>query len=156
VSVLLGGGSVTARARLSFELDASLTIDGSSDSEISNKGLPTPHLMPALKDWKTQGAPTAGEGTMSTSGGTLEVSSSDDELDAQGLLSAPDATRSKSRIHDVSTHSRGVTLVGTQTGCSWICRWCVTACVLVYLVLWTEHCAHENSILFYKRNLIPR
>ena len=94
MSVLLGGGSVGTRGRLSFELDASLTIDGSSDSEISNKGLPTPHLMPALKDWKTRGAPTAGEGTMSTSGDTLEVSSSsDDELDDQGLPSAPDATQ---------------------------------------------------------------
>jgi len=70
---------------------------------------------------------------MSTSGDTLEVSSSlDDELDDQGLPSAPDATRSKSRIRDVSTHSRGATFVGTQTGHSWICRWCVAACVLVY------------------------
>jgi len=88
-------------------IEASLTIDVSSDGEISNKGLPTPHLMPALKDWKTRGAPTADEGTMSTSGDTLEVSSSsDDELVDQGLPSASDATRGKPRMRDVSAHSR--------------------------------------------------
>jgi len=87
--------------------DASLTIDGSSDGEISTKGLPNPHLIPALKDWKTRGPPTAGEGTMSSSGDTLGVSSSpDDELDDQGLPSASDATRGKPRIRDVSGHSR--------------------------------------------------
>ena len=56
-----------ATIRSSCCIDASLTIDGSSDSEISNKGLPTPHLMPALKDRKTRGVPTAVEGAMSTS-----------------------------------------------------------------------------------------
>ena len=129
MSVLLGGGSVGTRGRLSFELDASLTIDGSSDSEISNKGLPTPHLMPAPKDWRST---YCRQRYMSASGDTLEVSSSDDELDDQGLPSAADATRSKSRIRDVSTHSRGSTFVGTQTGRSWIFRWFVAACVLVY------------------------
>jgi len=34
-------------------IGASLPIDGSSDGEISIKGLPTPNLMTALKDWKT-------------------------------------------------------------------------------------------------------
>jgi len=44
-------------------IDASLNIDGSSDGEVPNKWLPTSHLMPALKDWETRGAPTADEGT---------------------------------------------------------------------------------------------
>ena len=49
--------------------------------------------MPALKDWKTRGAPTADNGPMSSSDDTSEVSSSsDDELDDEGLPSASDAT----------------------------------------------------------------
>jgi len=97
-------------------IDASLTIDGASDGELSNKGLPTRHLMPALKDWKTRGAPTTGEGTMSTSGDTLEVSSSsDDELDDQvcrqhlmqlevnlGYATCPPTARRAMRVGDVA------------------------------------------------------
>ena len=35
-------------------IGASLPIDGSFDGEISIGGLPTPHLVTALKDWKTE------------------------------------------------------------------------------------------------------
>jgi len=72
-------------------IDVSLTTDGPSDGEISNKGLPAPHLVPTPKNWKTRGAPTADEGTTSTSGDASGVSSSDDEIDDQGLPSASDA-----------------------------------------------------------------
>ena len=94
---------------------------------------------------------------MSTRGDTLEVSSSsDDELDNQCLPSARDATRSKPRIHDMSTHSRGATFVGTQAGRSWICRWCVAACVLVYGFCGRSTMLTKIQILFYKRDLILR
>jgi len=50
--------------------------------------------------------PPSDEGTTSTSDDTSEVSSSsDDELDDQGLPPTSDATRSKPRICDVSAHA---------------------------------------------------
>jgi len=88
-------------------IGASLPIDGTSDSEISIKGLPTPHLMTALQDWKTRGAPTAQEDAASSSDDTLEdSSSSEDEQDDETQPEASDATRSKPRVRGVSSHGR--------------------------------------------------
>ena len=88
-------------------IGASLPIDGSSDSEISIKGLPTSSLMTALKDWKTQGAPMEEEGAASSSDDTLkDSSSSDDESDNEGQPSVSVATRGKLRTRGVSGHGR--------------------------------------------------
>jgi len=88
-------------------IGASLPINGSSDGEISIKGLPTPHLMTALQDWKTRGAPTADEGTASSSDDTAEdSSSSDDESDVEGQPSVSDTTRGKPMVRGVSGHGR--------------------------------------------------
>jgi len=56
----------------------------------------------------------------------------------------------------MSTHSRGATFVGTQAGRSWICRWCVAACVLVYGFCGRSTMLTKIQILFYKRDLILR
>jgi len=88
-------------------IGASLPINGSSDGKISIKGLPTPHLMTALQDWKTQGAPTADEGTASSSDDTVEdSSSSDDESDVDCQPSVSDTTRGKPKVWGVSSHGR--------------------------------------------------
>ena len=88
-------------------IGASLPIDGSSDGEISIKGLPTSSLMTALKDWKTRGAPTAEEGPASSSDDTSEdSSSSDDESDSESQPSVSVATRGKARARGVSGHGR--------------------------------------------------
>jgi len=88
-------------------IGASLSIDGTSDGEISIKGLPTPHLMTALQDWKTRGAPTAQEDAASSSDDTFEdSSSSEDEQDDETQPEASDATRSKPRVRSVSGHGR--------------------------------------------------
>jgi len=86
---------------------ASLPIDGSFDGEISIKGLPTPHLMTALKDRKTRGASTADNGAVSCSDDSAEdSSSSDDESEVEGQPSASDATRGKPKVRGMSGHSR--------------------------------------------------
>ena len=88
-------------------IGASLPNDGTSDSEISIKGLSTPHLMTALQDWKTRGAPTAEEDAARSSDDTLEDSSSlEDEQDDKTQAEASDATRSKPRVHGVFIHGR--------------------------------------------------
>jgi len=104
-------------------IGASLPIDGSSDGEISIKGLPTPHLMTALKDWKTQGAPTVDDGTASCSDNTAEDSSpSDDESDVEGQPSASDATQSKPKVRGMSGHGRaGSASQGHGRGCGCGC-----------------------------------
>jgi hypothetical protein len=86
-------------------IGASLPIDGSSDGEISIKGLPTARLMTALKEWKTRGAPTAREDAASSSDDTCDSSSSDDESDDEHQPSR-DATRGKPRARGVSGHGR--------------------------------------------------
>jgi len=63
--------------------------------------------MTALKDWKTQGAPTADDGTASCSDDTVEDSSpSDDEFDVEGQPSASDATQGKPKVRGMSGHGR--------------------------------------------------
>jgi len=88
-------------------IGVSLPIDGSSDGKISIKGLPTPHLMTALNDWKTQGAPTVDDGTVSCSDDTAEdSSSSDNKSDVEGQPSASDATQGKPKVCGMSGHGR--------------------------------------------------
>jgi len=88
-------------------IGTSLPIDGSSDGEISIKGLPTPHLITTLKDWKTQGAPTVDNSTASWSDDTAEDSSSSDyKSDVEGQPSASDATQGKPKVRGMSGHGR--------------------------------------------------
>jgi len=100
-------------------IGASLPIDGLFDGEISIKGLPTPHLMTALKDWKTQGAPTVDDRTASCSDDTAEDSSSSDyESNVEGQPLALDATQGKPKVCCMSGHGRaGSMSQGCGRGC---------------------------------------
>jgi len=104
-------------------IGASLPIDGSSGGEISIKVLPTPHLMTALKDWKTQEAPTVDDGTASCSDDTAEDSSSSgNESNVKGQPSASDATQGKPKVCGMSGHGRaGSMSQGRGRGCGCGC-----------------------------------
>jgi hypothetical protein len=66
------------------QLGISLPIDGSSDGEISVKGLSTERLMAALTEWKTRGAPSGEDSDCEDS--DSESESEDEEDDDFGPL----------------------------------------------------------------------
>ncbi|KAA8905840.1 hypothetical protein FN846DRAFT_949762 [Sphaerosporella brunnea] len=94
------------------QLGISLPINGSSDGELSIKGLSTARLMTAMMDWKTRGVPTGDAEDSEDSESESEVEDDEDDDGPLELMGLPPALESSI----LPEHGRGFGRRGRPRG----------------------------------------